>query len=126
MKKLLNKKGFTLMEMMIVIAIIVILVAIAVPSFSSSLDKANKGTDAANLRAAKAAGLVKAVDEEDGTYYFDLTSGELVKLADATSTPESTANCYGSCENHDDQWIKVTVANKTATTAWSDGSTDCE
>ena len=40
MKKLLNKKGFTLMEMLIVVAIIVILVAIAMPTFTKQIDKA--------------------------------------------------------------------------------------
>ena len=37
LKKFTNKKGFTLMEMLIVVAIIAILVAIAIPTFSGSL-----------------------------------------------------------------------------------------
>ena len=51
MKNLKNKKGFTLMEMLIVVAIIVILVAIAIPTFSSALTKAKVATDEANVRA---------------------------------------------------------------------------
>lgn len=38
MRKMKNKKGFTLMEMLIVVAIIAILIAIAIPTFTS-LDK---------------------------------------------------------------------------------------
>ena len=38
MKK--NKKGFTLMEMLIVVAIIAVLVAIAIPVLSNNLHKA--------------------------------------------------------------------------------------
>ena len=53
MKKLNNKKGFTLMEMLIVVAIIVILVAISIPVFSGQLNNAKKATDLANIRAAK-------------------------------------------------------------------------
>ena len=46
-----NKKGFTLMEMLIVIAIIAVLVAIAIPIYSSQMHKAKVSADWANLRA---------------------------------------------------------------------------
>lgn len=46
-----NKKGFTLMEMLIVVAIIAILVAIAIPTFGGALDQAKYNTDIANVRA---------------------------------------------------------------------------
>lgn len=48
-----RKKGFTLMEMLIVVAIIVILVAVSIPVFSSMLKKVKKTTCDANLRSAK-------------------------------------------------------------------------
>lgn len=51
MNKKLNKKGFTLMEMLIVVAIIAILVAIAIPTFTKSLNQAKIAADEANLRA---------------------------------------------------------------------------
>lgn len=49
-----NDKGFTLMELLIVIAIISVLVAIAIPMFSSQLEKSREVTDLANVRAAYA------------------------------------------------------------------------
>ena len=58
-KKLKNKKGFTLMEMLIVIAIIVILLAIAIPSFNNSLNKAKTAADEANVRSYYAEVMVK-------------------------------------------------------------------
>ena len=49
-----NQKGFTIMEMLIVVAIIAILVAIAIPTFNSALTKSKEATDVANIRAAYA------------------------------------------------------------------------
>lgn len=46
-----NKKGFTLMEMLIVVAVIAILIAVAIPVFSAQLHKARVATDWANLRS---------------------------------------------------------------------------
>lgn len=51
MKKLNNKKGFTLMEMLIVVAIIAVLVAIAIPVFNGALTKSKEAADVANVRA---------------------------------------------------------------------------
>ena len=46
-----NKKGLTLIEMLVVIAIIAILVAIIVPIVSTATKKAAAATNAANLRS---------------------------------------------------------------------------
>ena len=49
-----NKKGFTLAELLIVVAIIAVLVAISIPIFSSQLEKSREAVDLANIRAAYA------------------------------------------------------------------------
>lgn len=48
----MNKKGFTLIEMLVVIAIIAILVAIVIPVVGNSTEKAKEAKDAANIRSA--------------------------------------------------------------------------
>lgn len=53
--KLQKKGGFTLIEMLIVVAIIAILIAISIPLVGSALESAREATDAANERAFKAA-----------------------------------------------------------------------
>ena len=60
-----NKKGFTLAELLIVVAIIAVLVAIAIPIFSAQLEKSKEATDLANVRAAYAEIVAKYI--EDGS-----------------------------------------------------------
>lgn len=64
MKKIKNTKGFTLMEMLIVVAIIAILVAIAIPTFTKQLEKAREATDMANLRSAYAEVMAAALTDD--------------------------------------------------------------
>ena len=47
-----RKKGFTLIEMLVVIAIIAILVSIVIPTVTSGTTRADAAVDAANLRSA--------------------------------------------------------------------------
>ena len=67
MKKRNNKKGFTLAELLIVVAIIAVLVAVAIPVFTTQLEKSKEATDLANIRAAYAEASVAALDADNGT-----------------------------------------------------------
>ena len=66
--KLRRQGGFTLVEMLIVVAIIAILIAVSIPLVNGALEKARDATDQANERAAKAEALLyftgTASDEE--------------------------------------------------------------
>ena len=82
-KKLNNDKGFTLAELLIVVAIIAILVAVSIPVFTSRLDEAKKNTDMANIRAAKAAAVNWSLDpantiSADTKLFYDAEKGILV------------------------------------------------
>jgi len=90
------------MEMLIVVAIIVILVAIAIPTFSGQLDKAKAATDDANLRAAKAVALnndmtnswADGLIEEEGTttLYFDIDNAVFENANTNADHGQSSAN----------------------------------
>lgn len=68
MKKRLKKKGFTLIELVIVIAIIALLAAIAIPRYQKSRDQAAITAHNANVSMLKTAGTVRLneMGENDG------------------------------------------------------------
>ena len=67
MFKKINKKGFTLAELLIVVAIIGVLVAISIPIFTAQLEKARDATTVANLRSAYAEASALMVSEPTST-----------------------------------------------------------
>ena len=60
----INKKGFTLAELLIVVAIIAVLVAIGIPIFTSQLEKSREAADAANIRAQYAQVMAEAITSD--------------------------------------------------------------
>ena len=71
-----NRRGFTLAELLIVVAIIAVLVAIAIPVFNKQIEKSREAYDIATMRQAASA----AID----LYYsgvYDKASAQAVGLA---------------------------------------------
>lgn len=126
-----NQKGFTLMEMLIVVAIIAILIAVSIPIFTAQLEKAREATDDANLRAAKAVATAQFLigeyvignetyDEEDTlptTIYYDAAEGVLTETK-PTGYGKGTKDGTNE-EDHTGQVIKVTFDGTSAKAEWT-------
>lgn len=78
----MNRKGFTLVEIMIVVAIIALLAAIAIPNLLSAKRTANTAAAKANIRALSTAAEVYAT-AHNGTYP---TSTEVIPYIAAAAT----------------------------------------
>ena len=112
MKKM-NKKGFTLIEMLVVIAIIAVLVAIIIPTVSSATDKAGAATNAANLRAVYAelqTDKLSGVANSEG--YVHMTDAGVISLVGAPTAAKTVGCDKGAA-------MTYTAADATAGTAES-------
>ena len=95
-----EESGFTLIELLIVLVIIGILLAIAVPSYLGFKDRANQKAAAANVRSAIPS--AEAYYSDNGNYTsMDITSG----------AAPNTAGLKGI-----DAGLKLTKVTSTATT----------
>ncbi len=83
MKK--NQKGFTLVELMIVVAIIGILAAIAIPKFANMLEKSREGATKGNLSSINS-GISLYVSDNQGTTPFTLDSSTYTTVIAGVTT----------------------------------------
>ena len=124
-----NKKGFTLAELLIVVAIIAVLVAIAIPVFTSQLEKAREATDAANIRAAYAQASIEALEgEKDVAYKVNLvqTGAGFEKLTELTKIGGVDITTLTTAKKGTPVYVTVKADGATATistTAPTDGIT---
>ncbi len=117
--------GFTLIEMLVVVAIIAILVAVSIPIVNTALERARVATDAANERAAKAEALIimltddpfgKAGSSDSIDYVYDAAAGKLKE----SMSPKPQ---YGKCSDHKGSYINVKLTDKgDVEITWAGGS----
>ena len=120
MRKMKNKKGFTLMEMLIVVAIIAILIAIAIPTFASSLNKARVATDEANIRSGYASVMTDVLTGENYSVEGGTAVTATYKLnKDGSVTKDTATNEYKMQGTPSDN---VEIAGQTVN-KWAKGNT---
>lgn len=100
-----NKKGFTIVELVIVIAVIAILAAVLIPTFTNVVNKANESKDMQQARNAYEEWLAEKVGTQitdgsskrdfnmttdanlcikSGNYYFKVVAGQFDATASST------------------------------------------
>lgn len=89
-RKMKNKKGFTLVELIVVLVILAILAALLIPALTGYIDKANQEKVVAETRM-----IVMAVQTEASTYYGTngssgaITPGTLAKVNDTNAASKA-------------------------------------
>lgn len=137
-EKLRKNGGFTLVEMLIVVAIIAILIAVSIPMVGSALERSRHAVDQANIRDAAALGAIEYLTNEpfkgkDATvthveyryYVNDAHQGTLVATDKTAEARYTQVKCSCTCANHPADTAVLTVKidkNGNVFTNWgSDG-----
>lgn len=131
-----TKKGFTLVELLVVIAILAILASVAVVGYTAFLTKANDSKAESELHQ-----IVTYVDAElmddgkwtTGTYVVELKNGTFVIDDDANAETACTADIATVIKAHfaelftgDNATATLTASGKSLTYTTANGGTDTQ
>ena len=104
-----NKKGFTIVELVIVIAVIAILAAVLIPTFTGVTEKAQKSAALQNAENAWKEFLGEYANKMDnpaefdgaiksGDYFFEITDGQLKDVIEGTfDTTDKYSKVFNNC-----------------------------
>ena len=133
-----NKKGFTIVELVIVIAVIAILAAVLIPTFTGVTEKAQKSAALQNAENAwkefqgEYANKMDNPAEFDGAiqsgdYYIVVTDGQFEKEGDDikvvkgtyAETSGKTSYSFNNCKIYLTKDLKISAALQNAKNAWT-------
>lgn len=126
MRKLKKQNGFTLVEMLIVVAIIAILIAVSIPMVGSALERSRVAVDQANERDAIGLataeylakgemwlnnGAIRQGDKLVVYYWIDATNhqGAIGGVKPADTLEIQYYWSYGVSKDNEDRGVKITM-----------------
>ena len=125
----MNKKnrGFTLAELLVVVAIIAVLVAVAIPVFAAQLEKSREAVDLANVRNAYAEVMTAAITEDTGSPHFQadgsyLTEVSLKQARDGWTTKMDNVVIGGVAYTDDVHWLHAPRAKGSCSVYFKEGA----
>lgn len=105
--------GFTLVEMLVVVAIIAVLVVVSIPLVSASLEDAREAADAANERAAKSAAVAVYLlaGKSDAAFYGYKADGTVQEVSDDIHLASlgGEGYDYGQSQDKKDRYVGVSI-----------------
>lgn len=122
--KLSKNGGFTLVEMLIVVAIIAILIMISIPMVNSALEKARHATDDANFRDAAALGSILYLTESDTLFPSGTTTAQVryYKVNDGKATAGQFQGTLVELANKADGYKNKCTSSSCAVSSATDGA----
>lgn len=118
-----NKKGFTIVELVIVIAVIAILAAVLIPTFSSVINKANQSSAMQEARTAYLNYLAdhdELITGNNAHMFIKLTKGETTYIFEADNGKFEPVEAAGTPV----LWVNGETLSETAPTTPSSSTGD--
>ena len=120
-----KKKGFTLAELLIVVAIIAVLVGVAIPVFTAQLEKSRESVDLANIRSAYASCTTAVMTELNaGEATYDSTAKSASQTVKLTQKDAGWSSENGSVKIGGKEISSVPSSGSVKVTVTAAGVTD--